>query len=175
MAARENFNMNKKQNNYAFIDSHNLVRGVQSLGWHIDWFRFRVYLKEKYGVTAAYLFLGFLSERSDMYDLLQKAGFILKFKPIILGQDGKPKGNTDADMVLQAMIDIDIFERALIVTSDGDFYSLVRHLYEHNKLLGVLSPRYETCSQLLKKEAKEKIYFLNTLKEKLAYKKKSTA
>lgn len=80
LEAQGNFNMNKKQNNYAFIDSHNLVRGVQSLGWHIDWFRFRIYLKEKYGVTTAYLFLGFLSERSNMYDLLQKAGFISKKK-----------------------------------------------------------------------------------------------
>lgn len=44
--------------NYAFIDSQNLNLGVQDLGWQLDFKRFRVYLKEKFHVRRAYLFLG---------------------------------------------------------------------------------------------------------------------
>lgn len=47
---------------------------------------------------------------------------------------GKPKGNVDAELVLQAMIDYRDYERAVIVTSDGDFACLVRYLYEEGKL-----------------------------------------
>lgn len=62
------------------------------------------------------------------------------------------------------------FNKALIISSDGDFYSLVKYLYEHNKLLVVMSPYVETCSILLKKSAKEKIVFMDNLRVKLEYK-----
>ena len=52
--------MKTKENNYTFIDSQNLNLGIQSLGWRLDYRRFRIYLKEKYDITVAYLFLGFI-------------------------------------------------------------------------------------------------------------------
>lgn len=42
--------------------------------------------------------------------------------------DGKRKGNVDAELVLQAMIEYPNYERAIIVTGDGDFGCLVRYL-----------------------------------------------
>jgi hypothetical protein len=64
--------MTKKINNYAFIDSQNVYQGTKrDLGWVIDWKRFRTYLKHKYRVTKAYLFIGFLPEHNDIYDELQ--------------------------------------------------------------------------------------------------------
>lgn len=164
-------------NNYAYIDSQNLNLGIQSMGWKLDMKKFRVYLKEKYNITTAYLFIGFIHENQNMYTSLQKCGFILKFKPVLPNKDGKHKGNVDADLVLQAMIDYsaNCFEQALIVTSDGDFYSLVQYFYDHNKLLKVLSPYLATCSTLLKKTAKEKLVYMDNLRSKIEYKRKSTA
>ncbi len=159
--------MNKDENNYAFIDSQNVYQGVKSLGWTLDWGRFRKYLKEKYGVTTAYLFIGFMPEHNDIYDDLQKAGFVLKFKPVLPNSDGGVKGNVDADLVLQAMLDYGTYDRAVIVSSDGDFYSLVRHLCQNNKLKLVMSPYVKTCSTLLKKSAKEKIVYMDNLEKKL--------
>ena len=121
----------------------------------------------KYGVTTAYLFIGFMPEHNDIYDELQKAGFVLKFKPILPNGDGGVKGNVDADLVLQAMIDFNAYEKAVIVSSDGDFYSLVRHLYNNRKLKIVMSPHVKNCSVLLRKSAKEKILYMNTLSTKL--------
>ncbi len=155
--------------NYAFIDAQNVHLGIKSLGWKLDWRRFRVYLKEKYKVEQAYLFLGFMPDNNKLYESLQRAGFILMFKPLVFGEEGKVKGNCDADLVLHTILKIGDFDKAIIVTSDGDFYSLVRHLYENDKLLFVLSPYVKTCSKLLKKEAKEKIYSMDNLKQKLAY------
>lgn len=53
--------MKPKANNYAFIDSQNVAKGVlRDFGWELDWRRFRVYLLEKYDVTTAYLFIGYI-------------------------------------------------------------------------------------------------------------------
>mgnify|MGYP001594991640 CR=1 FL=1 len=154
-------------NNLAFIDAHNVHLGIKSLGWSLGWKKFRVYLKEKYSVTTAYLFIGFIQTNQDLYSELQKAGFVCIFKPIIFDGEGKAKGNCDADLVLKVMIELPNFDKAVIVTSDGDFYSLVRYLREKNKLLMVLSPYVKTCSKLLRKEAREKIYSMDNLRRKL--------
>lgn len=166
-----------KTKNYAYIDSQNLNLGINSLGWKLDFRRYRIYLREKYGVEVAYIFIGYIAENKDLYDALQKSGYILNFKPVLPDKDGKHKGNVDADLVVQALVDFyeKKFEQAIIVTSDGDFYSLVRFLYKHNRLRCVMSPYIATCSMLLKKTAKERIVFMDNLRDKLEYKKKSTA
>ena len=167
--------MVQKENNYAFIDSQNLNLGIQKLGWRLDYRKFRVYLAEKYGVKKAYIFIGFVALNQSLYDRLQEAGFILKFKPTIPDADGNIKGNIDADLVLRTVLELSEYDKAVIVSSDGDFYSLVQHLYENNKLKVVLSPDEENCSNLLKQTAKEKLWFMNNLRGKLEYKKKDTA
>jgi len=161
--------MTKELNNYAFIDSQNLNLGIQSMGWKLDWKKFRVYLKEKYGVSMAYLFLGYIPSNQDLYSSLQKAGYVLVFKLLLPNENGDVKGNVDADLVLQAMIDYKNYDKAIIVTSDGDFYSLAKYLYEQNKLLFVMSPYVKTCSALLKKAAKERIIFMENLRKKIEY------
>ncbi|KKU93202.1 MAG: hypothetical protein A3J30_04045 [Candidatus Wildermuthbacteria bacterium RIFCSPLOWO2_02_FULL_47_9c] len=167
--------MHSRENNYAFIDSQNLNLGIQKLGWRLDYRKFRVYLAEKYGVKKAYIFIGFVALNQSLYDRLQEADFILKFKPTIPDADGKIKGNIDADLVLRAALELHEYDKAIIVSSDGDFYSLVQHLYESNKLKVVLSPDIKNCSNLLKQTAKERIWFMNELRGKLEYKRKSTA
>ena len=165
--------MNKKENNYAFIDSQNLNLGIQSLGWKLDYKRFRKYLKDKYKISIAYLFIGYIQANQDLYSFLQEAGYVLIFKPTVPDGNGNIKGNVDADLVLQAMIDYNKYDKVLIITSDGDFYSLVKYLYKNNKLKYVMSPYIKTCSTLLKKTAKEKILFMGNLKKKLEYKEKN--
>lgn len=162
--------MDNKKIVYAFIDSNNLNLGVEALGWKLDWKKFRIYLKEKYNVSTAYLFIGYIPTNQDLYSSLQKAGYVLVLKPTIPDKDGNTKGNIDADLVLQAMIDYNNYDKAIIVSSDGDFYSLAKYLYEHNKLRLVMSPYNKTCSSLLKKSAKEKIIFMDNLRGKLEYK-----
>ncbi len=167
--------MIKKENNYAFIDSQNLNLGIQKLGWKLDYKKFRVYLAEKYAVRKAYIFIGFVALNQSLYDKLQEAEFILKFKPTIPDADGKIKGNIDADLVLRAIVELNDYDKAIIVSSDGDFYSLAQYLYDIGKLELVLSPDMKNCSSLLRQTAKEKIRFMNEMREKLEYKKKSTA
>ena len=159
--------MEKEPNNQAFIDAQNLHQGIRSLGWHLDWQKFRVYLNDKYSVETAYLFLGYLPTNDDLYTSLQKAGYIIIFKPVIFDHTGKAKGNCDADLVLHTIVEKANYDKAVIVTSDGDFYSLVRHLYDCKKLEMVLSPYVKTCSKLLKKEAKEKINYMDNLRKKI--------
>jgi uncharacterized LabA/DUF88 family protein len=156
------------ENNFAFIDTQNLLFGIQGLGWCMDFVKFRRYLREKYHVTTAYMFLGYMYAHRFRYKDLQDMGYILKFKPTTSDSEGNIKGNIDADLVLQVMIDFQAYDKALIVSSDGDFYSLVAYLKQYNKLKYVMSPHARMCSSLLKKVAAEKMLFMDYLKGKLS-------
>ncbi|MEK7615603.1 MAG: NYN domain-containing protein [Patescibacteria group bacterium] len=162
----------KKEVNYAFIDSQNLNLSIRELGWRLDYRRFRIYLKEKYGVSKAYLFIGYVEGNQWLYTSLQDAGFICIFKPTLQYKDGTTKGNCDAELVLHAMIEYPIYNQAVIVTGDGDFYCLVEHLIGQKKLKAILIPNRFKFSALLKLSlVRPFLRYMNDLKEKLAHKK----
>ena len=56
--------MTSKENNFAYIDGANLHKGILELGWRLDYQRFRVYLRDKYAISKAYIFLIGWSVRS---------------------------------------------------------------------------------------------------------------
>jgi hypothetical protein len=75
--------------NYAFIGGTNLHLTIVNLGWNLDLKRFRVYLQEKYNVTKAYYFIGFIPGNNELYTKLQSYGYILIFKPTLHVKGGK--------------------------------------------------------------------------------------
>lgn len=166
--------MHDARNNYAFIDSQNVNLAIKAQGWKLDWTRFRVYLREKYAVTQAFLFIGYVEGNNELYASLQSAGFICIFKPTLTYKDGTTKGNCDAELVLQAMIEYSNYEKAILVTGDGDFYCLVKHWLENEKLERVLIPNYFRYSALLKRFGRKQLSFMNDLRGKLEYIKKRT-
>jgi len=159
-----------KENNYAFIDSQNLNLSIRGQGWILDFHRFRTYLEDKYNVAKAFLFIGYIPQNQDLYTSLQKDGYILVFKPTLTLSDGRVKGNIDAELVLHAMIEFENYNKALIVTGDGDFYCLVDFLIKQDKLLKLMVPNREKFSSLFKKLMAHTV-FMNNLRGKLEYKK----
>jgi uncharacterized LabA/DUF88 family protein len=164
--------MRKKQNNYAFIDSQNLNLSIRDLGWILDFQRFRRHLLETFGVTKAFLFIGYVPGNQQLYTSLQKCGFILVFKPTLILPSGKVKGNVDAELVLHTMIEYENYEKALIVTGDGDFHCLVEYLIKQDKLLKLIIPNRYKYSSLLRKFMPY-ILFMNEMKPKLEMRKQS--
>lgn len=136
---------------YAFIDSQNLNIGTQKFGWKMNWARFRKFLADEYGVTKAYMFIGYIPENEALYEQMHDAGYMVVLKPTFDitkpreekddKADDKPvKGNIDADLVLWAMKEMPNYKKAIIVSGDGDFYSLVEYLEGKHRLLHLLTP-----------------------------------
>ena len=155
---------------YAFIDSQNLYLGIQSLGWKLDWRKFRQYLRNKYHVTKAYLFIGQIAGNESLYTYLQECEFILIFKPTLVRNSGDKttiKGNVDAELVLHSMIQYKNYDKAMIVTDDGDFHCLIEYLDKKGKLLKILVPTKHYSSLLRKFNQKHYIVRIDLLKNSL--------
>jgi uncharacterized LabA/DUF88 family protein len=155
----------KKEIIYAFIDSQNLNLAIKNdihninghllhRGWDLDFGKFHQLLKNKYRVDKAFLFIGQKTGYESLYTYLQKAGFILVFKPILISKDGSiVKGNVDAELVLQAMIEFGNYDKAIVVSGDGDFHCLIDYLIKKNKFYKLLIPNKYKYSSLLRKFA----------------------
>ena len=159
--------MDKKPDKiFAFIDSQNLNLSVQNdimdpksgkmvyKGWKLDFKKFLVYLRDKYNVQKTFLFIGFVAGNQSLYKSLQEYGYILIFKPTLEYQKGKEKfikGNVDAELVLHTMIEFPNYNKAIIISGDGDYYCLVEYLEKQKKLLHVFIPNKFSHSSLLRK------------------------
>ena len=154
--------------NFAFIDSQNLNLAVQEQGWKLDFKRFRKYLEDKYGVSKAFLFIGYVAAQQSLYAALQEYGYVLVFKPTLSLAEGRVKGNVDAELVLHAMIEFPNYDQAVIITGDGDFHCLVEHLKKQEKLLRLLIPNRHKYSALLRRFAPD-MAFISDLRGKLEY------
>lgn len=181
----------KKTNaaNYAFIDNQNLNLGIQKMGWKMDWRKFRRFLSDKYNVSNAYMFIGHMPEHEEMYMQLHDAGYLIVLKPTFdmskpvrvstseeikatelqdKPEEKKPvKGNVDAELVLWAVKEMNNYNKAIIVSGDGDFYSLVEYLEEQKKLAKLLAPNGQYSRLFNKYE--EYIERIDKSRSQLAY------
>ncbi|MEY4723271.1 MAG: hypothetical protein RLZZ324_784 [Candidatus Parcubacteria bacterium] len=155
---------------FAFIDAQNLHLGVKGQGWLLDFARFRRYLRDKFGVERAYLFIGFKRGNEGLYTHLERSGYLCVFKPTLVLKDGQIKGNVDAELVLHSMIEFPNYAKAVIVTGDGDFRCLVEYLLRQGKLERLIIPNQKRYSALLKSLStpdRNIFVFLNQFREKL--------
>lgn len=168
---------------FAFIDSQNLNLGTSKniyknkkliyQGWKLDFKRFRRYLTDKFRVKKAFLFIGYIKQNEMLYKHLKTYGYELIYKPTVKDKLGKPKGNIDAELVLHAAaIEYPNYEKAVIVSGDGDFFCLHEYLEKHNKLHNIIIPNRKSASSLLTRFEKYKTFLVRD-REKVEYKNKS--
>ncbi len=148
--------MNKTERNIAFVDGQNLYLGTTKHPdepWQVDLARFRVYLEKKYGVTKAYYYFGYMSdEHRDVYDEVQEAGFVVRFRKHVPAMKSLKKGNVDTEIIFEGMYRLykqDDFEKVVLVSGDGDYYRMVKFLLDEKRLEKVLFPN-EYASSLYK-------------------------
>lgn len=143
--------------NIAYIDGQNLHMGTKSCdpSWKIDLSKFKVYLENKYNVDEIYYFLGYVqNENEDLYEQIQKSGFLLKFREHNSAMLGKKKGNVDSDIIFDVMKRVyrkEDFDKIILVSGDGDYKMLVDFLIEENKFEKILFPNRKYASSLYKK------------------------
>jgi uncharacterized LabA/DUF88 family protein len=174
------FNRRKKpansKANYAFIDSQNLNLGVQRAGWKMDWKKFRIFLKDNYNVEKAFMFIGYVPDNEDLYKQMQEAGYMVVLKPTVdmymteeelKDEKHVTKGNADAELVLYAMKEYQNYDKAIVVSGDGDFFCLVEYLSQKQKLLHLLAPNNHYST--LYRPFESSVVVLDSLRNQLSY------
>jgi uncharacterized LabA/DUF88 family protein len=175
--------------NYAFIDGANLhltyenPNGSLNLGWKVDYSKLRVYLEKKLDIAIAYWFIGKTEDNAEICEKLESYGYTMRLKEptlyytkeeycpycnkVIAPEMPRHKSDIDSFMTLQVMLDFNTYDKAVLVTSDGDFDNLIKRLLQQDKLRMVFAPCRNGCSGLLTDAAKNRIMFIDDFRDEL--------
>jgi uncharacterized LabA/DUF88 family protein len=96
----------------------------------LDYKSFRSWLRDKFGVAKATLFMGLVKDSSDLYNFLQSINYNISFRPTLTNGEGKTKGNIDGELILQISRDFyeNKLEEVVLVSGDGDYHCVVEFL-----------------------------------------------
>ena len=141
---------------YVYIDGQNLILGTKKskYKWNIDLRSFYHYLENKFRVKKAFYFIGVKDKKFEkLHKYIESCGFIVRFREHIACQKSHKKGNVDTDIIF------DIMKRFyespnsqfILVTQDGDYIKLVKHLIKHRRLIKIIFPNAKKASVLYRK------------------------
>lgn len=166
---------NRKPVTFAFIDASNIIYGARAEGWFIDQKKLIIYLKNKFQVKKAFFYYGKDSTDPKKEAFLRKLGqfgYILRVKEIKrFGK--KTKANCDVDLTMDVLLQINEYDRAIVLSGDGDFFPLLQHLQKQKKQLVVIASPKRTAREIKKFIGQNFINFANLrffLERKLAKK-----
>src|SRR3989344_5262184 len=98
------------------------------------------------------LLIGRHLQRLRVYHKLDSFGYILFLKPVKMydQDDGttKRKANCDVDMAFHLMKEKDNFGRAVVLSGDGDFLPVLKHLREYKKKVVILARGPRTAREI---------------------------
>ena len=139
---------------FAFIDASNIIYGTRDEEWKVDFKKLFKYLKERYECRKIYYFAG-KDEKNEkqekFYKKLELFGYDLILKKVkIYVQNGHKikKANCDVDLTFYAMRDLNLFDRVVFLSGDGDFEILIQYFLKLTKEVIVMANGKRTAREI---------------------------
>lgn len=156
-----------------YIDAQNIHKWVQEYWRIIDWYKFFVYLREKYKADKVKIFFGYRPEYIKLYEFLQKTWYEKIFKKITVLPNGDIKWNVDIDIAIHSINDYrdGVMSSMILVSSDWDYNSLVEYFHKKWIFEKLIITSFQKTSKLFSSIINfDKMLDLQSIKNKI-YKK----
>lgn len=152
-----------------YIDTQNVHKAIEELGWIIDWELLYAYLMEKFSPDKIRMFWGYIKRFEHFYKKLQDIWYELVFKQTSHRADGSIKWNVDVDLTISAMDDLHInsLSLAYLISGDSDYNTLITRLDSEWKFGRLIVPNLNKTSSHLRAASGNKIQALTELKHKI--------
>lgn len=142
------------------------------LGEYIAHFENLMKTYEKLSATQIVLIKKFI-QQAKFYRKLELFGYKLFLKPVKRFEKDKfsipqRKANCDVDLTIEAMANAQLFDRAIILSGDGDFLPLYKHLEKKNKEIYVLARSSKTAREV-KRHLGPKFIEIRMLKNQIEF------
>ncbi|MDY6777981.1 MAG: NYN domain-containing protein [Candidatus Nanohaloarchaea archaeon] len=114
--------------------------------------------------AIAYVIQADTPDEDNFFEALRKIGYEVKIKQLKEFYGGEKKGDWDMGMAIDAIKMAPKFDSLVLVTGDGDFQSLVKHLQARGVRVEVMSFGKSTAKEL--KEQANKFIDMDRKKDK---------
>ena len=160
---------------YAFVDAANIIyRDAEPSPWKIDLKKLIKYLRERF-IASRVLYFGGVDHQNrtqiDLYRKLESWGYELHLNSVkrFVNQQGKwyLKADVDSRMTFEMMRLLPEYDRAVVLTGDGDFFWVLQCM-RYSKDVFLLASHRKTASEL-KRLFQHKCISLEDAREWLEY------
>ncbi len=134
-----------------FIDVQNMFYAAKHLyGSKLNFARLLDYISKGRPLTRAIAYIVQTPEidQTNFITMLRSNGYEVRLKDLKTRPDGSAKGDWDMGLALDAISMSDRLDTIAIVSGDGDFVDLVRHLQARGVRVEVYSFPYSTAEEL---------------------------
>lgn len=138
---------------YVFIDATNIIYGTSYYGWKMDFKKLYKYLITRYKAKVIYYYAGVDNsniKQLHFYEKLTDFGYKLRLVPVKKFSDGHKKADVDSRMTFEMMKMDKKFDKAVIMTGDGDYYWVLEYLLKNKKMVKLISHNKNTAQELKK-------------------------
>lgn len=141
---------------YVFIDAANVIyrHGNERL-WKIDLKKLIKYLQERFGASKIFYFGGIDYQNAaqmSIYRRMLEWGYELRFNPVkhFVNDRGERylKADVDSRMTFEIMRLFPEYDRAVILTGDGDFYWVLEYICKQKTDVRLLASPAKTAKEL---------------------------
>lgn len=166
--------MNKVKTNI-YIDGANLFYIQKSLGWFIDFMKFKQYIKTHFQIIEMKYYTGIQDTDLKMQSFityLEDLEIHTVVKPLKKIRQGKGtiyKSNFDVEMTINMLQETQKYDVCILVSGDSDFHALVKNLQNQGKKVIVYSSRKMISWEL--KLSADQYVFLEDIKTVIERKK----
>ncbi|OIO16165.1 MAG: hypothetical protein COX44_03270 [Candidatus Portnoybacteria bacterium CG23_combo_of_CG06-09_8_20_14_all_37_13] len=141
-----------------FIDAANIFYSQQTLKWKIDYQKLKKYLEKECDLVCLYFYTGKIGEnhkQNKFIKKMQKYGYIVRSKEVKIIKVApnviERKGDLDAELIIDALKNINNFDTCILMSGDSDFASLIDELKQNKKWVIVISTRGHVAKELLER------------------------
>ena len=138
---------------YAFIDASNIHYGSKDAGFTVDYAKLKSYLTSRFSVSRLFYF-GAIDEAKEeeliFKEELLSLGYELKLVHLKIFKDGRKKADTDSRMTFEMMKMLDEYDRAVVLSGDGDFYWILEYIRGVKEKVWLIGMASRTARDLTK-------------------------
>lgn len=141
-----------------FVDGANMFYAQRKLKWHIDWEKILGYFSKGHELYNAFYYSGFRGPKEISMDKFLKKlsflGYTVRRKPlkrIIDEESGKSieKSNLDIEIAIDMLNTAERYDKAILLSGDGDFERVIELLRTKGKEIVVVSTKGIIARELI--------------------------
>lgn len=125
-----------------FVDGNNLYGAQKKLGWTVDFYKLIAFASKGGQMIDATYFTPTTSKTNPhIANMISRAGFSVISKPATEDKTSGEvyKANMDIELAVNVILSMPTYDKAVLVTGDGDFEYILSVLRTHGKLFTIIS------------------------------------
>lgn len=125
-----------------FVDGNNLYGAQKKLGWTVDFNKLISFASSDGQLIDATYFTPTTSKTNPhIANMISRAGFSVVSKPATEDKSSGEiyKANMDIELAVNVILSMPVYDKAVLVTGDGDFEYILSILRTYGKLFTIIS------------------------------------